>query len=237
MTDIESITERIHKLLRKAERTDNQHEAEAFTAAAQRLMTQYAIQVSIGRVNEKRVLGEPVTKKFQIATTWFLPTVHLVGGIAEANDCQIYYNSPRGRRMGSVTVVGFPEDLENVELLYLSILAQLQGFTRGLRDPNPWGSDSSYKRSFRYGFAYGIRDRLMAARNQVVEEVQEYEGSLLPALIEKKDAVNAAMPDNLGKGRSGSVRSPDGVRAGVAAAERADVGSPSVGGRREIGAS
>uniref|UniRef100_UPI000ADFFD5D DUF2786 domain-containing protein n=1 Tax=Nocardia amamiensis TaxID=404578 RepID=UPI000ADFFD5D len=45
---------RVGALLRKAEGTDNEHEAEAFSAMAQRLATQYSIDLAMARAASPR---------------------------------------------------------------------------------------------------------------------------------------------------------------------------------------
>jgi hypothetical protein len=234
MTD-EKIIDKITKLLAMAEGSPVQAEAETFMAKAQALMTQHSIELTMLRAKgEKR--GEPIREQIKVAKTWFRPDVTLCGGIARANDCRIYYTSPYSfDSHGLVTIVGFPEDIENVKLLYGSLLIQLARFTRGMKSTE-WGvSDNAYKRAFRYGFAVGIEDRLTKAHAEAVEEVAEYEGTLLPALLDKNEQVEAAMPDDLRSGRSVSIASADASRAGVAAAARADVGNSAVGNQRAIG--
>lgn len=226
----DKVIDLITKLLAQAEHPNTgQAEAEAFMAKAQALMTANAIEVTMLRATGQKT-GEPIHETIRVAKTWFRPDIALVGAIAEANDCQIYYHSPASwASHGEVAIVGFPEDIENVKLLYGSLLVQLTRFTRGMKSQE-WGvSDSSYKRAFRYGFAVGIGDRLASARAETVEKT-EYQGTLLPALLDKNEQVEAAMPGDLGTGRSVRLSSGHAGREGVRAAQRADVGTPRVGG-------
>jgi hypothetical protein len=234
----EKIIDRITKLLAQAEHPNTgQAEAEIFMAKAQELMTEHAIDQlklrAAGRVQDDR----PVTVRIRVAKTWFRPDVALCGAVADANDCRLYYNSPSSwDSHGYLNIVGFPEDVENVQLLYSSLLIQLARFTRGMKAP--WWetvSDSSYKRSFRYGFAVGIGMRLAAARETTLKEEPEYEGTLLPALVDKEAEVDAAMPENMKSGRSVTLSSREATRAGIEAADQADVGSPRIGSQAAVG--
>ncbi|WP_174553607.1 DUF2786 domain-containing protein [Nocardia arizonensis] len=117
---------RIGGLLRKAEATDNEHEAEAFMAAAQRLATKTSIDLAVARAHiagrERRAtptqrviaIGEPGKKGLRTYVQLFV-------AIASANDvrCDV------ARTSTQVFAFGFESDIDTCEALYASLLVQM----------------------------------------------------------------------------------------------------------------
>ncbi|MGW5308685.1 DUF2786 domain-containing protein [Nocardia thailandica] len=117
---------RIGGLLRKAESTDNAHEAEAFLAAAQRLATKSSIDLAVARshiaARERRPvpvqriipIGEPGKKGLRTYVQLFV-------AIATANDvrCDV------ARSSAQVYAYGFDTDIDTCEALYTSLLIQM----------------------------------------------------------------------------------------------------------------
>lgn len=117
---------RIGGLLRQAESTDNEHEAEAFLAAAQRLATRSSIDLAVARAHiagrERRPtpiqrvipIGEPGKKGLRTYVQLFV-------AIASANDvrCDV------ARTSTQVYAYGFDSDIDACEALYTSLLVQM----------------------------------------------------------------------------------------------------------------
>ncbi|WP_433600187.1 DUF2786 domain-containing protein [Nocardia sp. CA-135953] len=117
---------RIGGLLRQAESTDNEHEAEAFLAAAQRLATRSSIDLAVARAHiagrERRPtpmqrmipIGEPGKKGLRTYVQLFV-------AIAAANDvrCDV------ARTSTQVYAYGFDSDIDTCEALYASLLVQM----------------------------------------------------------------------------------------------------------------
>ncbi|MFE9321571.1 DUF2786 domain-containing protein [Nocardia sp. NPDC052278] len=117
---------RIGGLLRQAESTDNEHEAEAFLAAAQRLATRSSIDLAVARAHiagrERRPtpmqrmipIGEPGKKGLRTYVQLFV-------AIAAANDvrCDV------ARTSTQVYAYGFESDIDTCEALYTSLLVQM----------------------------------------------------------------------------------------------------------------
>jgi hypothetical protein len=123
MTDVDSLTNKVASLLRKAERTDNEHEAAAFAAKAQELMARHAIDRAM--VEEA---GEGGKEAQQIISRWlevkapYAPRkATLLWNVADAIGCQAVI-------MGAqwVDVIGTTADVEWVETLYASLVAQME---------------------------------------------------------------------------------------------------------------
>jgi hypothetical protein len=117
---------RIGGLLRQAESTDNEHEAEAFLAAAQRLATRSSIDLAVARAHvtgrERRAtpvqrviaIGEPGKRGLRTYVQLFV-------AIAAANDvrCDV------ARTSTQVYAYGFDSDIAACEALYTSLLVQM----------------------------------------------------------------------------------------------------------------
>ncbi|NNH74482.1 DUF2786 domain-containing protein [Nocardia uniformis] len=117
---------RIGGLLRQAESTENEHEAEAFMAAAQRLATRSSIDLAVARshvagrerrpVPVQRVIpiGDPGKKGLRTFVQLFV-------AIASANDvrCDV------ARTSTQVYAYGFDTDIDTCAALYTSLLVQM----------------------------------------------------------------------------------------------------------------
>ena len=117
---------RIAALLRKAESTDNQHEADAYLQAAQRLATLSAVDLAVARSHsadrERRVVPTQRAVEIGPAGRRGLRTfVQLFLAIGRANDlaCDIARDSAR------VFAFGFPTDIDTTEALYSSLVVQM----------------------------------------------------------------------------------------------------------------
>lgn len=117
---------RIAALLRKAESTDNEHEADAFLQAAQRLATAASVDLAVARAHadkqEKRatpeqreiLIGEPGKRGLRTYVELFV-------AVAQPNDvrCDVARNSTR------VFAYGFDTDLDTAQALYASLIVQM----------------------------------------------------------------------------------------------------------------
>lgn len=125
--DDDKLLARIGALLRQAEGTDNEHEAETFTEAAQRLATAASIDLAVARAHQRgreraRATPEQRTVRIGEAGRRGLRTfVELFVAIARSNDvrCDIASNST------FVFAYGFAEDIDACEALYASLVIQM----------------------------------------------------------------------------------------------------------------
>lgn len=117
---------RIAALLRKAESTDNEHEAAAFMEAAQRLATLESVDLAIARAHTARTekRSAPIQRTITVGERGkrgLATYVKLFLAIGGANDvtCDIAQSSTY------VVAYGFETDIDATEALYASLLVQM----------------------------------------------------------------------------------------------------------------
>lgn len=183
---------RIAALLRKAEGTDNEYEAQTYMAAAQRLATLESIDLAVARShtanNEERAVPEQRTITIGTSGKRGLATyVQLFLAIARANEvtCDIARNST------FVYAYGFKGDIDTCEALYSSLVVQMVAASdRYLRSGQhkqelTLGTDSRTGRvterpvhattariNFQRAFASVIGERLRRAREKANAEAE-----------------------------------------------------------------
>ncbi|WP_306365669.1 DUF2786 domain-containing protein [Nocardia sp. CC227C] len=126
MSSQDKMLTRIGGLLRQAESTENEHEAEAFMAAAQRLATRSSIDLAVARshVASRERRPTPVQRVIPIGEPGkrgLRTYVQLFVAIAAANDvrCDV------ARTSTQVYAYGFDGDIDTCEALYASLLIQM----------------------------------------------------------------------------------------------------------------
>jgi hypothetical protein len=189
----ETHLDRLSALLRQAETTTNEHEREAFMAAAQRLATLGAIDLEVARqhVPAAQRKEHPTVETISIgaAGSKGLATFcRLFMAIGRTNDLKfnVAHNS------SYVVAFGFPSDIEATRTLYASIVVQMvqasnayiasgeYKFERNWNTGRPVHG-STARISFQNSYAERIGARLRDARQAAVAERKAAD-----------DAVNAA---------------------------------------------
>ena len=215
------LLDRIRSLLAKAESTEFPAEAEAFTAKAQSLITSARLDEAAlrglrapgggsGRVSAIRVpIDEPYLNEKRI----------LLAAIAAANDARTIGE----RDLDLVTVVGPSGQLLHIELLFTSLLIQLQSALitdASSSVPGDRRRSRRYRASFIAGFACRIGERLAAAGAAAVDNAP---GTALPVLVSDREAVDELIERMFTQLTNRlSVRDRDlmGLTSGAAAADR-----------------
>ena len=215
---------RVRGLLAKAESTEFDEEAEALTAKAQELITRHAIADALLHTPDDT--GEPSVRRVPVDNPYPDAKASLLSAIADANRCEAVHSPD----LGWVTVIGYDGDLDAVELLGASLLAQAthamarQGSRRG-RDGR--STTRSFRRSFLFGFAARIGERLAAAADGEIVATGAERSRLLPVLAARDDRVNTTLAEafpNVER-RATQISNPTGWSAGQAAADLADLGT------------
>lgn len=152
---------KVRMMLAKAESTPYEHEAEAFTAAAQTLMARHSIDRAMLDEAARRAgrVGGPAAIRLGLERPYESAKFMLLSAIAQANRCRAVWH----QRMGCATVVGFEVDLRAVELLHASLLVQATAAmqSQGSRtDRDGESTTRTFRRSFLTGFAQRVGERL-----------------------------------------------------------------------------
>ncbi len=223
---------RIRALLAKAESTDFPEEAEALAAKAQELMTRHAIDAAL--LAEARG-GAPRAgiraRRVHLDDPYARQKLSLLTAVGEANGVQAVWSE----KAGIATIVGDPDDLSAVELLFLSLLVQgTRALTATGRAGDPRNRSPAFRRAFLTAYAQRIGERLRAARDSAAADAGRASGrDLVPVLAARDRAVADTVTELFPHVRAMRSRVSDarGWYAGRAAAESADLGGPR---RREV---
>lgn len=217
--------DRIRALLAKAESTTFAEEAETYTAKAQELMARYSIDAALLAARE-RTPSEPGAVRLGIDAPYEAGKSMLLGVVANANRCRAVWS----KSLGFSTVIGYPTDLDLVELLYTSLLVQATTAMTAegsKRDRYGRSSTRSFRQSFLTAYAERVGERLTGAARQAGEQAATEVGrdALLPVLSARDDAVREKVEKVFPEVRYStmSVTNRQGWISGRAAADRASL--------------
>lgn len=229
------ILSRVRHLLAQAESTNFEAEAESFTAAAQSLMARHQIDRAMIEAAQRASEGSAGARglvraqRVGIENPYEGPKALLLNEVALANRCRMVWN----KDYGYGTVVGHAADRAAVEVLFTSLLIQATRAmtTAGSRSRRDGGSRTrSFRSSFLTAFATRIGERLEFASKDAETTAAESAGggALVPVLAARKAAVDAAVDEIFPELQSkalGSISDGEGWRAGMSAADRAELGA------------
>jgi hypothetical protein len=231
----ERILARVRALLAKAESTNYPAEAETFTAGAQALMARHSIDHAMLTATGEAPSDEPTGRRIGIDNPYEAPKATLLDAVASANRCRAVW----AREFGFATVVGYPTDLDTVEVLFTSLLVQATtAMTReGSRTYRGGGSRTrSFRQSFLLSYAHRIRERLTETTRHETETAATEHGRdrLLPVLASRDEEVQrttTAMFPHLTMRSAGTAWDREGWASGRAAADLATLsGAPPITG-------
>ncbi len=240
------IEERIALLLSKAEST-TPAEAEALTAAAEKLMLRHGIEQAV--IDARRTGSE---RRESITTAALhVSGIHAVGWTQLA---QRIVNGLGGLKMirvgkanttkATLYVYGFESDVNRMVTLYTSLQQQATTAQRAWWRAHPmreWasrGRANQERRAFLFGFARVVGERLEAERAEAVAEQEDAAGTAL-VLADRSALVNAAFdvdwnPETIRQRRPRSTGSQSSADAGAEAGERASTGARAVANTRAL---
>jgi hypothetical protein len=213
---------RARALLDRAESTELPEEAEALTTRAQELMTARSIDDALlasgtGRAGRDVAAG----RRMFVDSPYEGAKTDLLDVVATVNRCRAVWH----KNLGLSTVLGFPADLDAVELLFTSLLAQASSAMARAgshRDDGGPSGTRSFRQSFLTSYAQHIGERLAeaveAAEHQAV--AGSADSGVLPVLAARHrvvdEAVNKMFPD-LARHGLGTARDRQGWLPGLAA--------------------
>jgi hypothetical protein len=181
--------ERVRALLAKAESTQFEEEAEAFTEKAQELMTRYSIDSALLAAHAAGKLTEPQPRgvRLGIDDPYSQAKATLLSTIANASGCRALWS----KNLGFSTVFGFEGELKSVELLYTSLLLQARRSMMRTGKAGSHARSRSFRQSFLAGFANRIGKRLeQSASDAISEALKEEGGALVPVLAGRSRVVD-----------------------------------------------
>ncbi len=233
------LVERVRKLLDKAERTANAHEADAFSRKAAELIARHRIDPD--RLADLDERGDLAVREIELGRGAYVRArLALLLAIANAHDVRVVFEA---RPTGTVALAaGFRADLDMVELLYSSLhqqaAAQMAGIRRGTG-----AATQRFRRSFLFGYAARLGE-MLAESSRSAERHAHADGSA-DAAAERAVAVRsrdkrlddfaAASFGRVRTARAPSAAQPGAYAAGRSAAAKADVGRVRLAARQGIG--
>ena len=225
----EKMIGKVQALLAKAESTTFPDEADALFAKAQELMTRYSIDEALARGARPRS-DKPTLRTFTIDDPYRSAKRSLLVAVASANDVLVMI----GHR-GSITLAGYPSDLELTEIVFASLLVQATREMHTAVAKHDPGRLRAFRHAFLLGYGTRIGERLYEARRAATADAEQSVGmSLVPVMAQRREDVDAFVKEKFpraGAARATSVSHRGGVAAGISAADRADLGQRAVGER------
>lgn len=226
---------RVRALLAKAESTEFPDEAEALTARAQELMARHSIDDALLAASAPAAAGrgQASGRRLFIESPYEAAKALLLDVVAGANRCRAVWH----RNLGLSTVLGFPGDLDAVELLFTSLLVQATTalvHAGSRRDAYGRSRTRSFRQSFLTSYAQRIGERLAASTGAAERQAAaDSPGTnLLPVLAARHRLVDQAVDEmfpELTQHAVGSAHDREGWVFGRAAADLA-----ALHGRREV---
>ncbi len=183
--------DRIAALLAKAERTDNEAEADAYLMKAQQLATLASVDLAVARARlaKREARQQPESRTTTIGEKGRRANPHLIAlfiAIAHANDAQVDVAS------NSTYVIGYgmPADLDVIETMFGSLAVHMVHAGQGYVTAGTWRTETYVARvasrrrgerrphtaqtaraSFYRAYVDRITERLTTARREALERI------------------------------------------------------------------
>jgi hypothetical protein len=238
------VLDRVRKLLAKAEHPGTPvEEAQAFSAKASELMAAYAIDQALVEAALPSA-ATPIVREIEVDPPYAMPRAVLLDRVARAHRVRTVIGpdsagSTGGSGRRRCTLVGFPVDLDVVEVLFTSLL--LQASTAMLNASSDLYRPKAFRRAFLLGYADAIGARLATVRQETDAAADRGRPGAALVLADRDGLVDALFDrefPHLRRMRM-TTTSGGGLSAGRAAGARADlsgIGARVGGGRqRQIG--
>jgi len=240
-----TVAEKVMKLLAKAERTENEHERDAYNAAAQRLIIENEIDeaslLAAGKERTEKIAVKSYVHKGAHQNAWSYMTFRIAHALGLKTITSTTTASRGVAAQKTVHVYGYESDLSTFDLLLASLTLQETNavWTDWKRHrQNTWKTDQTaanrFKKSHILAFGIRVAERIVELKREINKEKVVPGSSTALVLVDKAKAVeaffNAAHPSTR-KGRGIKIKSRDGYGAGTSAGNRADIGQGRVSNR------
>ena len=235
--------EKVRKLLAKAESCagfgteEGNHEAEAFMGAAQKLIAAYAISEAM-LSSGKGKFEEIEVRSMHARAPYAMEKTLLLQRICKVNRVELVMTAKRPKAV-TVQVVGFPSDLDAVDLLFTSLLVQMVGECMNAT-PEWFEQIKQFRASFMMAFTDQVGQRLQEAVDMATAEAEvTTSSSVALVLVDRAGLVKDRFRKEFPGSQTQSVsrtRNQAGQDAGAAAGQRANIGQRSVGQRARLSA-
>jgi len=225
MPPSDAVLARIRKLLAVAEHSATPPgEADNAAQAAERLILKHAIDVALIDASSG-TRSKPELRTLDIDPPYVSAKLVLLANVASAHNVEVVTRTDSSQAI----MVGFPSDLQLVDLLFTSLLLQAAGAMLRQRS-----TSRAFRRAFLIGFASEVGRRLEEARTEAVAESGGTSTEI--ALRGRHDEVEAAMREHfprLGTKRT-SISDGGGLIAGQQSGAMANLstGDNELAGRR-----
>ncbi|MFV2195267.1 DUF2786 domain-containing protein [Nocardiopsis sp. LOL_012] len=231
----DNILRKVRALLAKAEAASTDAERLAYTAKADQWMARHSIDAAL--LNEQHgTTDAPTFKRVRVTNPRALAKAELLMAIADAVRCKGLRDRLRNGAV-HVSVYGYPTDIERVEILYTSLLLQMANGLETTEVPR-WADTRTFRRSWLYGFALQVGQRLTDIQKTAEHDTTPTEGQSTALVLRDRskaveDLVNGQVP-KINKPKVAPL-DPDGYEAGQDAADHADLGQTRMdSGRRAL---
>lgn len=226
---------KIAALLAKAESTDSAAEAEALSAAAEKLMLKWGItdamaaEAAAGATATETIIERKQNLKGVYHVAFQRLAEHVARGLGSL---RVLYSTWGTETV--IYVIGHESDVDRFYLLFDSLKAQAEGAMKAWwktqrEDYRDWYGEIDQREAFKarrafiVGFASTVHQRLRAERKVVIEETTGSDLVLVGRDRRVQDAVGEMYPD-VRKGRASTMEgSWSGESAGRQAGQRADL--------------
>lgn len=238
----------IRKLLSRAESTDFESEREACLAKVAELMARHSIEDAlVWAAADEGGPEAPTERLLVVPSPYAARKVSLFGAVGQHAGCTVIDIGADHAGVRRVAVIGFPGEIDRMELLTTSLLVQLTRSMLGARRApgrSP-GATAAWRRSFITGFTLRVAERLEDARRAEADVVGRRRGgdadghgrSVAVVLADREAAVEAEVRRRypyLRSRRMDGGSSRDGHRAGRSAGDRAGLGEAALRGARAL---
>lgn len=196
--DPDPVIGKVRNLLAKAESTEFDAEAIAFTAKAHELMTRHAIDAAALGGRHRGAGDEPVAARVFVDAPYADGKSLLLQIVAAETRCRSVFHA--GLDMS--TIVGFEDDVAAVQLLFTSLLVQAQASLNAAARSAPPGTrtrSQSFRSAFYLAYAQRIGERLEESQRATTEAAAAELGkSFLPVLASRERDVDDVFEERFG---------------------------------------